>query len=317
MSSDRCYDCNAKFKLFKKGKPCSDCAILHCDQCLLPSADGVIKFRCKQCDQKRNRKSKNTRRQEKRLNSSSNIPTNAGQTNKEIAGQSEDELLAARLARLREPVGYSSGASNCAVYTEEQIRARLNRLKYGDQVSSSNGGSVTPLEQTFQPDPVQTPDDLIAQARGELKVDTANRESTSKIDHNQHATSAETADELIARMKMQNGKKPLSSTTYSDGNENEEAEEAATKKLIEKILREDQLEREMGGAGLSAVSTVSHRTSSDFGETEFPWCVVCNADAQVRCLDQECENSLYCNRCFKEDHRDSDMRHHPTAKFNK
>ena len=55
----------------------------------------------------------------------------------EIAGQSEDELLAARLARLREPVGYSSGASNCAVYTEEQIRARLNRLKYGDQVLAS------------------------------------------------------------------------------------------------------------------------------------------------------------------------------------
>ena len=57
--------------------------------------------------------------------------------------------------------------------------------------------------------------------------------------------------------------------------------------------------------------------SSDNEDSELPWCVICNGNAQLRCVDEECEGALYCSRCFKEDHSDSDMRHHRTVKYSK
>jgi len=48
---------------------------------------------------------------------------------------------------------------------------------------------------------------------------------------------------------------------------------------------------------------------------ELPWCVICNADAVLRCVG--CEGDLYCRGCYKEGHKGEDLVEHSTEQFKK
>ena len=53
----------------------------------------------------------------------------------------------------------------------------------------------------------------------------------------------------------------------------------------------------------------------EFKQEEYPWCIICNEDATLRC--KQCDGDLYCKRCFKECHRDADIRDHVGETYKK
>ena len=72
-----------------------------------------------------------------------------------------------------------------------------------------------------------------------------------------------------------------------------------------------------GGAtasGSSGASADVHSIPGRWGESDdLPWCCICNADAQIQCYD--CDDDLYCMRCFSEGHEQFGLFDHKYTPF--
>lgn len=53
----------------------------------------------------------------------------------------------------------------------------------------------------------------------------------------------------------------------------------------------------------------------EFKVEEYPWCIICNEDATLRCT--QCDGDLYCKRCFRECHADADIKDHQSEPYQK
>ena len=61
------------------------------------------------------------------------------------------------------------------------------------------------------------------------------------------------------------------------------------------------------------VGSSDESAGSDHEEDEeFPWCVMCNDDAVLRCV--QCDE-LFCKPCYKDIHKDRDRRHHKSHPY--
>lgn len=101
-----------------------------------------------------------------------------------------------------------------------------------------------------------------------------------------------------------------------------EDEETATKRIIQQLIEENQLDERSGIKDVKSTrnsskqkeTSVKAARTADVTETaELPWCCICNEDATLRCSG--CDGDLYCQRCFKEGHDRWDIEEHKTLRY--
>ena len=134
------------------------------------------------------------------------------------------------------------------------------------------------------------------------------------------------------------------------GNENGEEFDQEVQGLIARMLEEAELENRLEASGLNYSTTeqepnksASKPSSGGGGATslppppaplasphaamatargggggacgvdDLPWCCICNDDATLRCYD--CDDDLYCQRCFSEGHQQFGLYDHQYAPF--
>merc|ERR1711973_436235 len=99
------------------------------------------------------------------------------------------------------------------------------------------------------------------------------------------------------QQRMKNLKIGRREATENESISDDSDEDQQATKIIEKALAENRL------------AELDDGFSTDLKmEDELPWCELCNEDAQLRCV--ECDGDLYCRRCWKETHRDPELKQH-------
>jgi len=194
---------------------------------------------------------------------------------------------------------------------EADIAARLARLK-GENVLSDHGRQGSqPLQAQHKaelPDPVA----YLGGAKGaeeEEDIDEVAKliQSMDKDVQKEaeHAMKEYEKDKAIQEQLKRLRVKKTENTEDKQDSEDEDDDESSAA-LLKQILAEQELEEKLG---------VLEVAEGDVGDEpgELPWCVMCNADAVLRCSG--CGQDLYCGSCFKECHKGEDMEEHSTQKF--
>ncbi|RNA28551.1 abscission ut checkpoint regulator isoform X2 [Brachionus plicatilis] len=161
-----------------------------------------------------------------------------------------------------------------------ELETRLNQLQGRDETYKKF--SNLPSKQV-----VNTPEDLIAKLTEETKIDQ-NYEEFEKRE----------LEKLEVRLKnLKNGlnlnnEKPTDQTVSSSSNINTDPYDKLVNNMLEEAefsLKKDEID-------------------------EDEWCCLCNDDATIKCSD--CDDDLYCKRCFKHTHSSGEFKNHQKSILN-
>ncbi|XP_067119978.1 abscission/NoCut checkpoint regulator [Centruroides vittatus] len=187
--------------------------------------------------------------------------------------------------------------------TDKEIEERLAKLR-GETIE----------KKTVLPDEI--PKDLLPKEENkEVDVDEVNRylaEQTSKVE----LLAKKEIKELESDKELQNQLKKLKKkdkevTATSDDENNDENDDEIADELVKKFVAEAALDSKLDETNYD--KKLHQSSDSENENDDLPWCVICMANAQLRCFG--CDKDLYCLRCFKECHESFEITDHPTEPF--
>ena len=247
-----------------------------------------------------------------------------------------EEEIRARLAKLKgttEMVQKPSGTNKSAIYTKPSEADFIQQQKLLKQMS----------EQLELEKDMPNPDDELAtrlaklkgvdvetikhpgkgldkkpeqsdQSKGEnfdlapfLSTKDFKSSNTENIDEETLAKDIDSINKELSEMrkkretKVKDGLGQSDTKDDSESSDDEEAKEEVLTQVIESLRLEDH--------------DPDEEEEKEFKMEEYPWCIICNEDANLRC--RECDGDLYCTRCFKECHKDYDIRDHTGESYKK
>uniref|UniRef100_A0A8C5MK37 Zinc finger FYVE-type containing 19 n=1 Tax=Leptobrachium leishanense TaxID=445787 RepID=A0A8C5MK37_9ANUR len=168
---------------------------------------------------------------------------------------------------------------------------------------------------------VEEKNKLLCEAAAELREDN---------------TRAEKVLAIAKRLAVLQGRDPdtvtLQSLTLPDSDE--DTDEEAIQRILVQLSEEAVLDEASGfnippnnqhrGTGATTATkpappqqrkVPAPPAAIDSDDEELPWCCICNANAVLRCHD--CNDDLYCKRCFREGHDEFEMKEHRTSSYRK
>lgn len=183
---------------------------------------------------------------------------------------------------------------------DKEIEERLAKLRDEKVPEKSIESDILPKDLLSKEEEKEVD---IDEVQRHLIKQTEEEELLARKEINELETDKELQNEI---RKLKKKKKDKEKAVNSDDENDNEIAEELVKKFVEEAAVESKLEA-------SCQEKLQYSSDSENEKDDLPWCVICMADAQLRCFG--CEKDLFCLRCFKECHESFEMTDHPTEPF--
>ena len=280
-----------------------------------------------------------------KLKADSSSNSNADKKENDTPNQDKKDLLlptrkteAEEMQDLMKQVADEANIEETGKAVDQELNKRLYNLK-------SNGQN--PSEKNIQPPPVNTsgpteeqadgtnPDaevsNLINYAIEEHKSEEQRRKEDDAFIANCEARlhkltdeatdiAARYGEEVRSKLPPEGNVKHKSPSVpnYSLNELSEEYLDEEVQKLVEQFAAEVELDKkneQFFGYDDTSVQAASTFSKPPPASEELPWCCICNDDATLRCYD--CDDDLYCERCFRDGHQQFYLFDHKYVAFTK